>query len=102
MTKISMLAAAIAALFVAQLSSAASAQNSGYSPAQTRAAQAQAAKAQMQARAARSAQAGMANAMVTSATLQATEAGECSPYLARWMQTKSMYWRMQYEACMED
>ena len=42
-----------------------------------------------QARQAQAAKAGMAAAMVTAATLAATDAGECSPYLAKWMMTRN-------------
>ncbi len=78
----------------------ASAAGSRASAAQMRA---QAAKMKMmQARQGQAAQAGMAAAMVTAATLAATDAGECSPYLAKMMMTKSPAARAAYEACMED
>lgn len=51
---------------------------------------------------AQAAKAGMAAAMVTAATLAATDAGECSPYLAKWMMTRSIAAKIQYEACMAD
>lgn len=81
--------------------------------AQMQAARAQAARQQaaqarmMQARAAQlrqaqAAKAGMATAMVTAATLAATDAGECSPYLAKWMTTRNPAWQARYEACMDD
>jgi uncharacterized MAPEG superfamily protein len=67
------------------------------------AARAKAAKMQMmKMKQAQAAQASMAAATVTAATLAATEAGECSPYLAKWMMTRNPMWRLQYEACMED
>ena len=92
----------VPAVLAAQVPAAAVAQDGSMRAAssQAQAMRAQAAQAQRaQQRAARS---GAGNAMVTAATVQATDAGECSPYLARWMQTKSMYWRVQYETCMED
>ena len=68
-----------------------------------KAARAKAAKMQMmKMKQAQAAQAGMAAATVTAATLAATDAGECSPYLAKWMMTRNPMWRLQYEACMED
>jgi hypothetical protein len=68
-----------------------------------RAMQAQHAKMRiMQARQAQAAKATMAAAMVTAATLAATDAGECSPYLAKWMMTKNPLAKIQYQACMAD
>lgn len=57
---------------------------------------------QAQAAQAQAAKAGMAAAMVTAATLAATDAGECSPYLAKWMMTRNPLAKIAYDACMED
>lgn len=97
-------AALIAALAIAPFSTGAEAR----SPSKAQLAQAQMAKAQagkirmMKMKQAQAGQAGMATALVTAATLQATDAGECSPYLAKWMMTRNPAMKAQYEACMAD
>lgn len=92
--------AVIAAVSTVGGTSDAEARGSRTAHTQMRAAQAQAMKMKMMQ--AQRAQAGMAAAMVTAATLAATDAGECSPYLAKWMMTKSLAAKAAYDACMED
>jgi hypothetical protein len=107
MSKITSLATAVVVLVAAvSATSAASAQSSSAAKsARMQMSQAQAQQARMmkaQAAKAQAAKAGMAAAVVTAATLAATDAGECSPYLAKWMMTRSPAWKAAYDMCMDD
>lgn len=97
-------AMAIAVLFTAQLGGVAHARDaSRAAAAQMQMSKAKAAQMKMmQARKAQAAQAGMAAAVVTAAALAAADAGECSPYLAKWLMTRSLAWKVAYDACMDD
>lgn len=100
--------ALVAILAVCQVPGAAFAGTGG--SAKVKAAKVQAGKMQagkikmmrMQQAQARAARAGMAAAVVTAATLASTGAGECSPYLAKWMMTRSPAAKIAYDACMDD
>ena len=73
--------------------------------ARAQAAQARAAQAQMmrmKRAQAQAAEAAMSDTMAAAAAMATNDAGECAPYFAKWMMTRSPAAKARYEACMED
>jgi hypothetical protein len=51
---------------------------------------------------AQAAEAAMAETMDAAGAMATSGSGECAPYFAKWMMTRSPAARARYEACMDD